>query len=100
MEVQGDGRIVVAGAAARSGSSAYDLALVRYTSSGSLDSTFSGDGKVTLSLAQSVDTGPQQMDVALNGAQAGKIVVVGRINNVQPNVAAIFVARFNADGSA
>jgi uncharacterized delta-60 repeat protein len=60
--VQSDGRIVVAGA------SDADLALVRYSTDGSLDSSFSGDGTV---LGDSFDA----RSVALQ--PDGKIVVAG-----------------------
>src|SRR5204862_2991570 len=44
--LQSDGKIVVAGTA-DSGTSSADFALVRYNADGTLDTTFSGDGKVT-----------------------------------------------------
>ena len=44
VEIQSDGRIVVAG------TSDYDFAVMRFNSDGTLDTTFSGDGKVLTSL--------------------------------------------------
>jgi uncharacterized delta-60 repeat protein len=52
--VQADGRIVVGGA---SGSGTTDFAVARYLADGSLDTSFSGDGKQTVDLAGSVDEG-------------------------------------------
>jgi uncharacterized delta-60 repeat protein len=66
---QSDGKIVVAGA------SAPDLALVRYNVSGSLDTSFGGDGKVTANLG---------FDDTAYGAviqSDGKIVVAGESAN-------------------
>jgi uncharacterized delta-60 repeat protein len=48
IEIQTDGKIVVAGFSFVS--TGYDLALVRYNTNGSPDITFSGDGKVTTNI--------------------------------------------------
>jgi len=69
--IQSDGKILVAGTRAVGGSTRF--AIVRYTSAGVLDTTFSGDGK-------------QVLAVGLNNSEAtsimvrpdGKIVVVGK----------------------
>ena len=49
--IQADGRIVVAGSAVV-GTRAPDFALARYRADGSLDPSFSGDGKLTTSLGE------------------------------------------------
>ena len=68
--VGADGSIAVAGFAATA--TGTDLAIVRYTSSGALDPTFSGDGIRTLDLGQS--DGANGVSVQPDG----KLVVVGR----------------------
>jgi uncharacterized delta-60 repeat protein len=91
--VQADGKLVVAGSNFL-GSSA-DFAVVRYTTAGVLDTTFSGDGITSTTFdAEDIATG-----VALQAD--GKVVVVGYTNvnagTTGPNDFAI--ARFNANGS-
>jgi uncharacterized delta-60 repeat protein len=51
--IQGDGKIVAAGLAVVSG--IFDFALARYNTDGSLDTIFSGDGKVTTDFAGDFD---------------------------------------------
>jgi uncharacterized delta-60 repeat protein len=72
--IQDDGNIVVVGDAALAPSSlSHKFALARYTSTGALDATFGGDGKVTT---------PFGRDAVARGVAIqddGKIVVVGRV---------------------
>ena len=68
--VQSDGKIVVAGKASISGNT--DFAVVRYNTNGSLDTSFSTDGKVTAAIGDSTDVG---YSIALQSD--GKIVVAG-----------------------
>ncbi|MBI2826658.1 MAG: hypothetical protein HYX69_18450 [Planctomycetia bacterium] len=68
--VQADGKIVVAGSSIVGEDN--DLALVRYTTSGGLDNTFDGDGKVTTPIGASHDFA---YDLTLQAD--GKIVVAG-----------------------
>jgi uncharacterized delta-60 repeat protein len=68
--VQADGKIVVAGYSWNG--SNFDFALARYTSTGALDSTFDGDGKVTTPIGSSADFA---YSVAVQAD--GKIVVTG-----------------------
>ena len=71
-----------------------DFAVARYNANGTLDSTFSGDGK------QTTDFGGYESanGVAVQGD--GKIVVVGvSANNSTTNGAAFVLARYNPDGS-
>ena len=68
MALQGDGKIVAVGAAARPRN---DFALARYNPNGSLDTSFSGDGKQTTDFGGSDGAS----GVALQGD--GKIVAVG-----------------------
>ena len=67
--IQSDGKIVVAGV------SNNDFALARYTTAGELDTSFSGDGKLTQDFGQ-LDTA---YSVAIQSD--GKIVVAGRGNS-------------------
>ncbi len=95
MALQEDGKIVVAGYG-WSGSS-WDLAVARHTASGALDSSFSGDGKLLISLD------PTSSLEAINAIaiQAdGKILLAGNTpgsggDNLQDAV----LIRLNADGS-
>jgi uncharacterized delta-60 repeat protein len=74
LAIQADGKSVAVGAAVVSGT--VDFALARYNTDGSLNTTFSSDGKVTTDFA-GMD------DVAYGvGIQAnGRIVAAGRVNN-------------------
>lgn len=69
---QANGKITVAGSAEGAGSESFDFALVRYRADGTLDPTFSGDGKLKTSFAF-ID---RANDLRIQGD--GKIVVVGR----------------------
>ena len=88
--IQTDGKIVVAGDAYNG--SNYDFALARYNSDGSLDTTFSGDGKVTTDFGSSTD---KAYSVAIQ--TDGKIVVAGQADNSTNSKVAL--ARYNSDGS-
>ena len=79
--VQTDGKILV------SGMTNQDFALARYNADGSLDSTFSVDGKVT------TDFGGNDFGGGVTMQSDGKILMVGESNG---NFA---LARFNTDGS-
>ncbi|MGZ8190947.1 MAG: hypothetical protein ACXWTS_06915, partial [Methylococcaceae bacterium] len=89
--VQADGKILVAGNSLVG--SSYDFALVRYNSDGSLDTSFSGDGKVTTDFGSgSYDVG-QSLSVQANG----KILVAGYSN--VGNDWDFALVRYNSDGS-
>jgi uncharacterized delta-60 repeat protein len=85
--LQGDGKIVVVGATSRPGISG-DFALARYNTNGTLDTSFSGDGKETTNFGHT--------DVAQGVAlqSDGKIVAVG-----QSDDQGFVLARYNADGA-
>lgn len=88
--VQSDGKIVVSGYSA-SGSS-HDFVVVRYNTNGSLDNTFSNDGKLTTPIGASDD---KAWSVALQ--TDGKIVVAGDSwNGTDYDFALV---RYNADGT-
>jgi uncharacterized delta-60 repeat protein len=84
--LQGDGKLVVAGASQNG--SGYDFALVRYNTNGTLDNTFDTDGVALASLSAQDDIG---YGIALQSD--GKLVVAGSAN------ADFAVARFNTNGS-
>jgi uncharacterized delta-60 repeat protein len=89
--VQTDGKVIVAGA--RSGNLNSDIMVLRYTSAGVLDTTFSTDGVSTFrGKANTADAGNA---VALQAN--GKIVVAGQTSNGDNNDA--LVLRFNPDGT-
>jgi uncharacterized delta-60 repeat protein/LPXTG-motif cell wall-anchored protein len=86
--IQSDGKIVVAG------ESASDFAVVRYTTSGALDTTFDTDGKVTTDIGTSTfDTGTA---AAIQGDS--KIVVAGRSSAAGPPIFA--VARYEVTATS
>lgn len=91
--IQLDGKIVVAGQTCDPNNGICDLALARYRTDGSLDTSFGGDGKI------SVDFG-----IGDNGCLGGiaiqpdnKILVAGYMHNGSDYDHAIY--RFNASGS-
>jgi serralysin len=88
--VQTDGKILVAGYSGIG--STYDFALVRYNTDGSLDASFSGDGKLTTAIGASDDVG-QSVTVQTDG----KILVAGYSDNGSYNDFAL--VRYNANGS-
>ncbi len=69
--IQSDGKIVTVGSCGEDGSR--DFALVRYRSTGALDTSFSGDGKLLTSF------GGDDFASAVTLQDNGRIVVVGRL---------------------
>lgn len=94
--LQPDGKIVAVGASAVDGPSAEDFVLARYNTDGSLDMTFSGDGRQTTEFAGARGSA---RDVALQAD--GKIIVVGTSSDPDPDADGFVfaVARYNPDGS-
>jgi uncharacterized delta-60 repeat protein len=97
--LQADGKIVVAGSASASqatgGAATFDFALARYHPDGSLDTSFSGDGKLTTNVF-----GGQDYAYALAIQADGKILAAGAAN---VNAASFFnrftLVRYNSNGS-
>jgi uncharacterized delta-60 repeat protein len=89
--LQADGKIVVFGDGKIFGAT-WGFSVVRYNTDGSLDTTFSGDGKATFT---PLNTFMSAHDVAIQ--PDGKIVGVGR--RMGGDVNAAIVVRFNTDGS-
>ncbi|HQA12445.1 delta-60 repeat domain-containing protein, partial [Zoogloea sp.] len=86
MAVQADGRIVLGGV------SSTDVAVVRYLADGTLDTSFSGDGKQIVDISGSSD---EAFGLALQAD--GKIVQVGSANIA--GTLDFAVLRYNTDGS-
>ena len=93
--IQSDGKIVVGGTNYRT-TDTYDFAVVRYTASGSLDTTFSVDGKQTAALSPSLDQG-QSVLVQPDG----KIVMAGfaYVGGATTASSDFALARFTSSGS-
>lgn len=88
--IQSDGKIVAAGFSLTAANR--DLALVRYNTDGSLDTTFSGDGKVRVPIGTSAD------EVFGIGFQSdGKIIVAGYA--ADGSNFDMMVARFTTNGT-
>ncbi|MBP7111441.1 MAG: DUF4347 domain-containing protein, partial [Nitrosomonas sp.] len=88
--VQADGKILVTGYGWNG--STYDFALVRYNTDGTLDTSFSGDGKLTTDFGASSDYG-----YSVTVQADGKILVAG-----QSNVGGAYdfaLTRYNSDGT-
>ena len=92
--IQGDGKIVLAGRSSDTPGGFTDFSVVRYNTDGSLDTSFSGDGKVTAAIGTSIDDG---YSLALQ--VDGKILVAGNSWSASDFHHEFAVARFNTDGS-
>ncbi|HNL13877.1 MAG TPA: DUF4347 domain-containing protein, partial [Accumulibacter sp.] len=91
MRIQDDGKIVVVGTATIGGRTVFGL--VRYNADGSLDNTFSGDGKQTTTFG----TGDEKA-YGVTLQTDGKIVVTGS-STTSGSDYVIAVSRYNTDGS-
>jgi uncharacterized delta-60 repeat protein len=90
--IQAEGKIVVAGSSTQPGT-AYDVAIARYNTDGTLDTSFGVDGKVTTDFGSSYDFG---LSIAIQSN--GKIVVAGW--STQPATGDdVAIARYNTDGT-
>ncbi len=90
--IQADGRIIIAGFSGIN-SSVGSFVVVRYETTGALDTSFDGDGKVI------VDMGNFNFARDLVIQPDGKIVVVGGSGVANSDNYAFAVARLNSDGS-
>jgi uncharacterized delta-60 repeat protein len=88
--IQNDGKIVLVGNIENGTNT--DIAIARYKTNGSLDSTFDSDGKVITSIGNSFDIG-----YATSIQNDGKIVVAGLSENIPTSSFA--VVRYNTNGS-
>ena len=93
--IQQDGKIVVAGYGKEANGDDSDVVVVRYNVDGSLDTSFSGDGKLVTDLGSAQDTGSS---VALQGD--GKILVGGSVRAGFMAIGNDFaLVRYNPDGT-
>ena len=94
LAIQPDGKIVVAGYMYNGAN--YDFAVYRYNTNGTLDTTFSGDGKVKIGFG----TGRRDYAYGL-GFQStdGKIVVVGYTADVNFDTGNFALVRLNPNGT-
>lgn len=94
--VQPDGKIVICGTRVSNGSSGSDFFVARFNANGTLDTSFSFDGEVTIDF-----DGGTGSDLAQGVAVQtdGKIVVAGTTTGSVSGSADFAVARLNADGS-
>jgi uncharacterized delta-60 repeat protein len=90
--LQADGKIVVVGQAVGG-----DFALARYKPNGSLDPTFSGDGKQTTDFGSGTSARANGVAIQANG----KIVVVGNVTRTSGGFPGSYfaLARYNPNGS-
>ena len=86
-----DGKIVVIGHTSNSGFSAANFALARVNPNGTLDTTFSGDGR------QITDFGTSDYGYSFSGLPDGRMMVVGQ--TVTGGNSSIAIARYKPDGS-
>lgn len=92
--VQSDGKPVVAGSVSLTPGD-WDFTMVRYTTTGALDTTFSGDGKAQFNLGQgSLGAGSSDSLLAIAQQSTGKFVLFGSYNNNY-----FGMIRVNTDGS-
>ncbi len=94
MTAQADGRVLVVGRAAPPGPER--VAIARLTADGRLDPTFSGDGRLTLTVPDSANA----LDaVAVLTQPDGRILVVATAIAQPTSPGRVVVARFRGDGS-
>lgn len=90
--VQSDGKILVAGITSVAGN--YDIALARYNSDGSLDTSFATDGKVTADFS-----GGQENANSVALQSDGKILVAGDTYSTADQLSYLALTRYKSDGS-
>jgi uncharacterized delta-60 repeat protein len=93
LEIQADGKIIAAGFSGVPSTATSDFALIRYNTDGTLDSTFSADGRQITNFG-GID---QAYDVALQ--PNGKIVVAGQKCNNTFTICDVALARHNVGGA-
>jgi uncharacterized delta-60 repeat protein len=95
--IDGSGRIIVGGVSDQGGATGFDFAVARLNDDGTLDTSFSGDGRATVDFGSVDDYG---RSVAIDGS--GRIVVVGTTIQAQGGSTGpsdFAIARLNDDGT-
>ena len=95
--IQADGKIVVGGYAQRDGYGNFDFAVVRLNTDGSLDTTFSSDGKAVVAFDYGGGGDDRATGIAIQND--GKIVLVGYCQKQALGDNDIALARLKTDGS-
>ncbi len=96
IHVQADGKILAVGRSGINGSPQYNFGLARYTASGTLDTSFDGDGKAVAFPDNTAGSEDYSSVLMANG----KIVVARYRTQPSPGISTdAQLARFNADGS-
>lgn len=91
VSIDSSGKIIVAGRSVVT--TDVDIAIARYNTDGSLDTSFDSDGIATTDL-NGTGTGEQANDIAIDGSN--KIVIVGTTADTGED---FILARYNTDGS-
>ena len=91
MALQPNGKIVVAGRCTASGTT--DFALARYWPSGSLDASFSGDGRVCTDFGSGSEDWPRGLAIQ---PRDGRLVVAGSTSDDEGEGSAFALARYHA----
>src|SRR6478752_6282614 len=93
--LQSDGKIVVVGGTGVGSpfGDIFDFAVARYNPNGTLDTSFSGDGK------QTADLGDIDIAYGTTVQGDGKIVVVGNVSQLPSGATDFALARFDSNGS-
>jgi len=98
--IQSDGKILVGGYKNNGVSTGEDFVVARYTATGSLDKTFSGDGWISFTMGNTTD----ERVTAIAIQTDGKIVVVGpsgdRFAVARLTIAGVLDTTFSGDGKA
>lgn len=98
LAIQPDGKIVAAGAARNATTSNFDIALVRYNPDGTLDNTFSGDGKVVSTFLNQFSSQRESLANGVVIQTDGKIMVGGLIVSEAGSTHDFALVRYKADG--
>ena len=100
IDIQADGKIVVGGSVRTIVNNVVssDFAVARFNSDGTLDTTFDGDGKITISFNDLLNNVYSEYLSTIKVGSDGKIIVAGTaINSAVDNY--FILARINANGS-
>jgi uncharacterized delta-60 repeat protein len=93
LDIQSDGKIILAGKSYQSGGFSYRVALARFNTNGFLDNSFGTSGTVTTNLSSGADIAN---DVAVQAD--GKIVTGGYTFNTASSQNNILCIRYNSNG--